>query len=179
MDSVLVVPGLNGSGPEHWQSWIEPLLGATRVEQADWSQPDIDLWSARVADAVRQAPGRVWLVAHSFGCLASSVAAQTVGERIAGALFVAPASPDKFSITERIPASALPFPAIVAASRNDPWMKFLAAASWAERWGAQLVDLGNAGHVNTESGHGAWPEGLELFRRLQRSTSLIAGTVQA
>ncbi|MFX5896079.1 alpha/beta hydrolase, partial [Acinetobacter baumannii] len=78
-------------------------------------------------------------------------AAQTVGERIAGALFVAPASPDKFGITERIPASALPFPAIVAASRNDPWMKFLAAANWAERWGAQLVDLGNAGHVNTES----------------------------
>ncbi|WP_430433864.1 RBBP9/YdeN family alpha/beta hydrolase [Methyloversatilis sp.] len=179
MDSVLVVPGLNGSGPEHWQSWIEPLLGATRVEQADWSQPDIDLWSARVADAVRLAPGRVWLVAHSFGCLASAVAAQTVAERIAGALFVAPASPDKFGISERIPATPFPFPAVVAASRNDPWMKFLAAASWAERWGAQLVDLGDAGHVNTESGHGAWPEGLELFRRLQQSSSLIAGTVQA
>jgi predicted alpha/beta hydrolase family esterase len=178
MDRVLVVPGLNGSGPEHWQSWIEPLLGASRVEQADWSQPDIELWSARVADAIVQARGRVWLVAHSFGCLASAVAAQTMGERVAGALFVAPASPDKFGVTERIPASPLPFPLVLAASRNDPWMKFLAAATWAECWGAQLVDLGKVGHVNTESGHGAWPEGLDLFRRLQQSASLIGGTVQ-
>lgn len=179
MDRVLVVPGLNGSGPDHWQSWIEPLIGATRVEQADWSQPDIDLWSTRVADAVRLTPGRVWLVAHSFGCLASAVATQTVGELIAGALFVAPASPDRFGITERIPATPFAFPAVVAASRNDPWMTFPAAKKWAELWGAQLVDLGDAGHVNSESGHGAWPEGLTLFRRLQRSTGLIARTVQA
>jgi predicted alpha/beta hydrolase family esterase len=28
---------------------------------------------------------------------------------------------------------------------------------------AAIVDAGDAGHVNTESGHGPWPEGLMRF----------------
>lgn len=171
MARVLVVPGLNGSGPDHWQSWIEPRLQAGRVHQVDWARPDIDLWSARVVDAVTAAPDPVWLVAHSFGCLASVVAADTVGDRIAGAVLVAPASPDKFGIAARIPATPLPFPALVGASRNDPWMSFDMASAWAQRWQATLVDLGEVGHVNVESGHGAWPEGLALFDRLRQEAA--------
>ncbi|AOF80674.1 serine hydrolase family protein [Methyloversatilis sp. RAC08] len=178
-DPVLVVPGLNGSGPTHWQSWIEALIGAQRVEQDDWTRPDIDLWSARVEQAILAQTRAVWLVAHSFGCLASVVAASRQAGRIAGALLVAPASPDKFGITARIPDTPLPFPAVLAASRNDPWMKFMSAAHWAERWDARLVDLGEAGHVNTESGHGPWPAGLELFRQLQASAPVMTGSLQA
>lgn len=51
-DPVIVVPGLNGSGPTHWQSWIEALICAQCVEQDDWARPDIDLWSARVEQAI-------------------------------------------------------------------------------------------------------------------------------
>lgn len=177
-DPVLVVPGLNGSGPAHWQSWIEALVGARRVEQDDWTRPDIDLWSARVEHAIVAQARPVWLVAHSFGCLASVVAASRIPDRIAGALFVAPASPDKFGITARMPDTPLPFPAVLAASRNDPWMKFLSAAAWADRWGVRLVDLGEAGHVNTESGHGPWPAGLELFRQLQAGAPVMTGSLE-
>ena len=175
---VLVVPGLNGSGPAHWQSWIEGLIGAQRVHQDDWSRPDIDSWSARVEAAIGAQARPVWLVAHSFGCLASVVAASRQPDRIAGALLVAPASPDRFGITSRIPDTVLPFPAVLAASRNDPWMKFMSAAHWADRWGARLVDLGEAGHVNPESGHGPWPAGLELFRQLQASAPAMTGSLQ-
>ncbi len=38
---------------------------------------------------------------------------------------------------------------------------------WAHLWGGQLVDVGNAGHINTDSGYGPWPEGLELLHALQ------------
>lgn len=175
---VLVVPGRNGSGPAHWQSWIEGLIGAQRVQQDDWARPDIDLWSARVEAAIGAQGRPVWLVAHSFGCLASVVAASRQPDRIAGALLVAPASPDKFGITSRIPDTTLPFPAVLAASRNDPWMEFLSAAQWADRWGARLVDLGEAGHVNPESGHGPWPAGLELFRQLQAGAPAMTGSLQ-
>jgi uncharacterized protein len=167
MNQILVVPGLNGSGPDHWQSWIEPLLGADRVEQADWSAPDIDLWSARVEQEIRRRPAPVWLVAHSFGCLASAVAARRVPDRVAGVLWVAPANPGKFGVTDRIPVDAFAFPSVMAASRNDPWMSYPCAANWAGRWGARLVDLGPAGHVNSESGFGPWPDGVALFRALQ------------
>lgn len=177
MDRILVVPGLNGSGSGHWQTWIEPLLGASRVTQADWTRPDIGRWSAQVLSSITGAGQPVWLIAHSFGCLASVAAARSVGDRIAGALLVAPASPDRFGISEGIPGSELGFPVVVAASRNDPWMDFMSAAAWADRWGARLVDLGNAGHVNTDSGHGPWPEGLALFQRLRSSAPPIAGNL--
>ena len=40
-------------------------------------------------DAIDRAPGPVWLVAHSFGCLASVVAAADRPERVAGLMLVA------------------------------------------------------------------------------------------
>ena len=37
----LIIPGLGGSGPVHWQTrWQEKLSTARRVEQADWDRPD-------------------------------------------------------------------------------------------------------------------------------------------
>jgi len=29
--------------------------------------------------------------------------------------------------------------------------------------GAELIDAGFSGHINSESGHGPWPEGLMRF----------------
>jgi predicted alpha/beta hydrolase family esterase len=37
---------------------------------------------------------------------------------------------------------------------------------FAAAWGATLIDAGDAGHLNPDSGHGPWPEGLLLFARL-------------
>ena len=30
-------------------------------------------------------------------------------------------------------------------------------------WGAAIADAGSSGHINVESGHGPWPEGLMRF----------------
>ncbi|MFB2608362.1 alpha/beta hydrolase, partial [Rhizobium phaseoli] len=30
-------------------------------------------------------------------------------------------------------------------------------------WGSFLVDAGEAGHINADSGHGPWPEGTMVF----------------
>ena len=36
----LIVPGLNNSGPKHWQSfWAKSLPNAVRVEQRSWDKP--------------------------------------------------------------------------------------------------------------------------------------------
>ena len=44
----------------------------------------------------------VWLVAHSYGCLASVVAAADRPERVAGLLLVAPPEPDRFLDAEQL-----------------------------------------------------------------------------
>jgi len=38
--SVLIHPGLNGSGPDHWHShWEQAFPDFVRVQQADWGHP--------------------------------------------------------------------------------------------------------------------------------------------
>src|SRR5947207_2477024 len=67
--SVLIVPGLGDSGPEHWQTlWQARLPGAARVAQRDWDRPDRELWLQGLRAAIEAAGGPVVLVAHSLGC---------------------------------------------------------------------------------------------------------------
>lgn len=168
MASTLIVPGLRNSGPTHWQTWLEQRLPDTRrIEQADWERTCLSDWAARVRDGIDAAAGPVWIVAHSFGCLASVTAGCARPGRIRGALLVAPADPARFGEPEALLEERLPFPSLVVASSNDPWVSLASARRWAAQWGADFLDIGPAGHINVDSGHGPWADGLQLFHRLQ------------
>ena len=68
---ILIVPGYTNSGPDHWQSrWQSKLSTARRVEQAEWSKPVREDWTASVAKAVNEAERPVVIVAHSLGVAA-------------------------------------------------------------------------------------------------------------
>lgn len=178
MPTTLIVPGLHSSGPAHWQSWFEERIpGSLRVIQADWTDAELSSWSARVRRDISRTPGRLFIAAHSFGVLAAVQAAFDHSERIAGALLVAPADPDKFGVSDHLPLVTLPFPTVVVGSTNDPWMTLERAAHWADLWGADFVNLGAAGHINAEAGFGPWPEGLALLERLRRSAQTISRAV--
>ena len=175
MTTTLIVPGLRSSGTGHWQTWFEEQIpGTIRVIQSDWTTADLAGWSRRVVRDVERTPGRHIVVAHSFGVLAAVHALAADNGKIAGALLVAPADPDRFGIGAHLPAGALPFPAAVVGSSNDPWMALWKAAQWADHWGADFVNLGEAGHINTDSGFGPWPEGLALLERLRRKSAHIS-----
>ena len=170
MTTTLIIPGLKSSGPTHWQSWFEQHIpGTVRVMQRDWHDANLANWSSRVRRDINRTPGRLFVVAHSFGVLAAVQAANDFDGRIAGALLVAPADPDKFSVSAYLPNQPLSFPSVVVASTNDHWMTLERAAHWADVWGSDLVNLGDAGHINGESGFGPWPEGLSLLERLRRA----------
>ncbi|MDX2307380.1 MAG: alpha/beta hydrolase [Hyphomicrobium sp.] len=174
MVTTLIVPGLHSSGEDHWQTWLEHQTPASvRVIQRDWRTPDLSEWSRKIRNVISATPGRHLVVAHSFGVLASVQAATDLAHRISGALLVAPADPERFGVADLLPAEALPFPAVVVGSTNDPWMSLDAAAHWADFWNADLVNLGEAGHINSASGYGPWPEGLALLERLRRRAARI------
>jgi len=167
MATTLIIPGLNGSGDAHWQTWFEQELADTeRVHQSDWARPDLTEWSQQIIHAVDASKGPVWLVAHSFGVLASTLAIQQRARKIAGALLVAPADPVKFGVEQRVPVLPLEVETVVVASRNDPWLSPVKATLWADRWGSTLINLGRVGHINVDSGFGPWPEGLAIFADL-------------
>ncbi|CAN1724486.1 conserved protein of unknown function [Hyphomicrobium sp. 1Nfss2.1] len=172
MDTVLLVPGLNGSGPDHWQSWFErEIPGAVRVIQRDWKDANVAHWSTRVGRDLNRVPGQVFIVAHSFGCLAAVRALASWGSRVSGLMLVAPADPEKFGSSCIVPETPLGVPAVLVASTNDPWMRFARAVELAEAWGAQLVNLGAVGHINPASGFGAWPQGLAMLEGLRREAN--------
>jgi uncharacterized protein len=187
---LLVIPGLRDSGPAHWQTWLEGqyLKRAHRVRQADWDAPDLLFWAARIRDTLARHPPSRWVaVAHSFGCLALLrylLECDAAGEPsgVQGALLVAPADPAKFGVALQLPLSRLAVPTVLIASETDPWMRFESACRWSRVWGSRLVSLGDAGHINTESGFGPLPQAksivetmihrLERERRLDRAHPL-------
>lgn len=60
----------------------------------------------------------------------------------------------------------LPFPSVLVGSRNDPYCSFERAQAFAMAWGSRFVDLGEAGHINAESGLGDWPTGHAVLAEL-------------
>jgi uncharacterized protein len=153
---VLIVPGLGGSGEQHWQTRLERSLpDAERVHQSDWDRPDLTLWVERLAQAVEVRPAPL-LVAHSLGCpLVAHLAARRPDLPVAAALLVAPADVDSprhtpghtrgFAPIPRLPFS---FRSIVVASTNDPFIALERARDLANAWGAEFVDVGPCGHIN-------------------------------
>lgn len=174
MSTLLMIPGLHGSEPEHWQSWWERQdASIVRVHQQNWNHGDLGRWSARVREAILASPDKVWLVAHSFGCLAAVHAAADLGHKVAGAYFVAPADPERFGIHPSRLEKRLPFPSMLVASSTDPYLMLDKAFLWSRHWGSQFVNLGNVGHINVASGFGPWPKGRRLFDLFRSQYEMI------
>ena len=168
--SVLILPGLGNSGPEHWQTHWQAEHGYQRVEQANWDRPKLQDWLANLQAAVSAASGGVVLVAHSLACSLVAHYAKRRPEGVLGAFLVSPAdvesqrcTPDETRCFSPIPLDPLPFLAHVVTSSNDPFVDRDRAEHFARRWGAGFTDIGRAGHINASSGLGAWPEGHEQF----------------
>ena len=168
--TVVIVPGWRDSGPGHWQSlWAEQIPGARRVVQDDWITPTRAAWVDSLARQIREAPGPVVVAAHSLGCIATSHLPTEVAHRIAGALLVAPADPERRAVLQDfapVPYARLPYRSIVVGSSNDPYCPVRLAGAYARAWGSEFVRLTGAGHINVESGHGDWPLGLALLQSL-------------
>lgn len=164
---VIVVPGLHDSGPGHWQTlWQQRHPEFDRVRQHDWNTPDLLAWAARVDQARARDPRPALFIAHSFGCLAAMYSIARNPARVAGALLVAPADPDKFGVAALLPRQPPACATVLVSSRDDPWMRAEHAARWAARWGSLLIDAGARGHINAESLLGHWQFGQEALHLL-------------
>jgi predicted alpha/beta hydrolase family esterase len=170
--TVLVLPGLNSSGPRHWQSlWEQGDARFRRVQQKDWLTPRLSDWVEGISQAVAGAEPPILFAAHSLGSIALAHWAQTAGpellSRVKGALLAAPADVDRPEVPEAlknfapVPRSVLPFASVVVASSDDPHAPIARAREFAASWGSRFVDIGPADHIATNMGE--WPEGKRLL----------------
>ena len=177
---VLLLPGWMDSGPGHWQTEWALAHGAWRLPQDDWLRPRRGDWSAQLEEAlIRRADAGlhqpVILAAHSLGChLVANWAAHTRrSHQVAGALLVAPPDLSREDLPPALwpwrpaQASPLPFPSLMAVSSDDPYAHLQASAALCQAWGSSWWNLGPRGHLNADSGLGAWPEGWQALQALR------------
>jgi predicted alpha/beta hydrolase family esterase len=169
---ILIIPGHENSGPDHWQTrWERQLSTAQRVEQESWNEPRRDAWVSRIVRKAERAKRPVVLVAHSLGVIAVAHAAPHLkGGLVRGAFLVGVPDVERSDLVSGIgldfapvPRDPLPFPSVLIASRTDPHCDYEKAEDMGYAWGSAIVDAGDSGHLNAASGHGPWPEGLMRF----------------
>jgi predicted alpha/beta hydrolase family esterase len=157
------VPGRGAPRPEHWlQRWAD---AHPEYRWAPFPPGPPFILEDRVAaldETVRSDGMPAVLIAHSAGCLAVATWATRHAGPVHAALLVTPAYPDP-----DIATGPLPFRTIVVASRTDPYTSYEQFERYAGTWGAELFDAGDAGHLDTSSGYGPWPDGERLLASLR------------
>src|SRR6476660_4418862 len=70
MSEFIVLPGIGGSGENHWQTyWQRKNPALRRFRPASWDLPDFKNWLAALESAVAGAREPPMLIAHSLSCL--------------------------------------------------------------------------------------------------------------
>jgi predicted alpha/beta hydrolase family esterase len=186
--TVLIVPGLRDHVDDHWQTLLAARLDRVRTVPP-MGRENLEL-AARVRALEQVAcriDGPVIVVAHSGGVITVVHWAQQTRCQVRGALLAAPPDferpmplgfPSTFALRAAgwlpIPRDPLPFPSIVAASRNDALAAYDRVIALADAWGSRVVDLGEVGHLNPASGFGEWPRALSLIDELASPPATIA-----
>ena len=155
---VLIIPGWDDSGPDHWQThWERAFPNMRRVQQDDWRKAVFEDWALQLSEAVLRCRKPVLLVAHSLGTSLVMRWAEEVGSgTIAGAFLVAPTDQDLLDESDGAArgfgpmlTEPLPFPSMVLASQNDEFVSLERARFFAESWESSFVNLGALGHVGS------------------------------
>jgi serine hydrolase len=174
---ILIAPGLGNSGPQHWQRrWGQRMANARFIEQRDWDEPVLADWVDRIHQEIMISTRPVVLIGHSLSVAAIVHTAQLrlKDTKVRGAFLVSPPDFEGKAIPEEalpfgdVPTDPLPFPSMVVASTTDPLVTVDRARGFAADWGSDFQLAGDAGHINADSGHGPWPEGLLMFAELMK-----------
>jgi predicted alpha/beta hydrolase family esterase len=173
---VLILAGLNGSGPLHWQCLWAQNSAYSVVEQHDWRTPLRGDWLARLDDVIADLQAPIYLVAHSLACIQVAAWANksVQADKVKGALLVAPSDVEAPPLTHALSSwrpvemKALPFDSILVARQNDPFCSVDRAMAFAKAWGSTWKDVGCKGHLNADANLGDWPEGQALLNDLMK-----------
>jgi len=172
MTRYIILPGINGSGENHWQTrWERASTDMHRFRPTDWDHPKLADWMDALDTAVAAASDPPILVAHSLACLLVAHWAAVRSAPVAGAFLVSvpdpfgPTFPTEAADFADPPRDPLPFPSVVVTSSDDPYGGADYQTRIAADWGGWHVLLGPLGHINGASGLGDWRGGRALLEK--------------
>ncbi|MBQ0926198.1 RBBP9/YdeN family alpha/beta hydrolase [Saccharopolyspora endophytica] len=173
---VLLVHGMTGAGPWHWQQWLAGQLRDHDVEVhapllPDPDRPDLRRWLPALREELAAVPPEAELVvaAHSCGAALWLHHAAGVGPEHRSAdrvLLVAPPDtewdhPDSRDITP-YPVDATSLRRAAGMTRlvvgtGDAYLPMHRAHALAEDLQVEMDVILDGGHLNTDAGYGPWP----------------------
>ena len=168
----LILHGLEGSGPDHWQTWLASRL-RERGERVSYPNlpdpfdPHPSDWDRALAEELALLESPV-VLCHSLACLLwlRAIARPTADPLASRVLLVAPPWRDdlepvaRSSTTAHAPATsrAAPEETLIVCSDDDPYCPPGAVATYAKPLGIPAHVIPGAGHINTDAGYGEWPD---------------------
>jgi predicted alpha/beta hydrolase family esterase len=177
---VVLVYGYEGSGPGHWQRWLEVQLHELGVpvlfpELPAPGAPQRDDWVEALSNVVAGAGAApLTFVCHSLGCWAvDHLLAEHPLPSARAALLVAPPSPflvfdavDSFFPPPRRRDAWAPLASrtLVVGSDDDDFTSVEELEAIAGQLGVGCHIITRAGHINTASGYGPFPFALAWLR---------------
>ena len=159
--SFLILHGLQGSGPGHWQTWLAARLRAAGARVAYPDLPDADMpspraWREALEREIGVLPGAAVVVCHSLACILWLHHVAEGGAQAERVLLVAPPS-EASGVQEIASFFPVPLPAVTGArivcSDNDPYCPEGAASLYS----LPADVLAGQGHINPDAGYGDWP----------------------
>lgn len=178
----VILHGWQGSGPDHWQSWLARQLRETQrdVRYPDLPEPDLpalESWLGALRRTLHGLPEeRFDVVAHSLGALLwlHHAAAGGPSPRPARVALVAPPSP-RSAIPELAPFLPVPLDVdavrraadgtVLVGSDDDPYTPEGIAAAYGRPLKMPTTIVVGGGHLNAEAGYGEWPAVLDWCGR--------------
>ena len=170
----IIIPGLNNSGEKHWQSQWENRIDCVRLNQSNWSEPNLEDWLDVLSTTISKIDDELSLVAHSLGCvLVAHWMSRYQSDKIKAVLLVAPAdvdsdehTPDVVRNFSPMPLVKVPYKSVLIASENDPYMSIERSRYFSQVWDTAFINVGKLGHINADSDLGEWEFGLNILKSL-------------
>jgi uncharacterized protein len=172
MSAYLILHGLEGSGPHHWQTWLAGRL-RTRGERVayphlpDPLDPHPADWDRALGEELALLDEPV-VLCHSLACLLwLRIAARPGAERLASrVLLVAPPHREDLAPVARFldhgararDVTRAAGETLVVCADDDPYCPPGAVNTYAEPLGIPVHVIPGAGHINTDAGYGEWPD---------------------
>jgi predicted alpha/beta hydrolase family esterase len=178
----VILHGWQGSGPDHWQSWLAEQLRAAEREVRypdlpDADQPTLDGWLGALSATLDGLPDDGFdLVAHSLGAVLwlHHVAAGHTAPRPARVALVAPPSPAT-TVPELAPFFPVPLDidavrraadgTVLVGGDDDPYTPEGIALAYGRPLKMPTTVIPGGGHLNPDAGYGPWPAVLDWCGR--------------
>ena len=190
-ESYLILHGLGGSGPTHWQSWLYHELmkvGKTVYYPTlpQYEHPQLSEWIGELDHTFKNIRNdqKLTVIAHSLGCILwLQYLKKGLPAMVERVLLVAPPSPYHenefiqafFPLDVKGIEKHQPFKhTLQIQSTNDPYCS-IEDSNYFKHLGLQQKVVWNKGHLNVDSGFGPWPWVLDYCLQKQEVSIVKEG----